>query len=478
MLAETPQPRVKAVPGAPGDLQHAEDAAFLAAAYGLAPYDWQRWVLEAWLAVGVDGRLLAGRCGLAVPRQNGKNVAIEIVELYKMIVQGRRILHSAHQVKTAEEHFYDIVSFFENPRYPELAAMAKIRRTNGKESIHLANGGSLQLVARSKSAGRGYTADDLVLDEAQELTENALGALLPTLSAAPSGDPQVIYTGTPPGPDNDGAAWTRVRDAALAGTDQRLAYLEWSLTGDVDLDDQLGWYAANPSLGGGRLLHQVVADERAAMDPETFQRERLGMWASEVVLSVIAPTAWAACYTPSPPTRGPKAYAVDMSPDRRVATIGAARLDETTGAVHVEVAAHDSTEHGTGWVLAWLTDPARLGTARAVVIDSMSPAAALVVPLQDAGVEVTMTGPADMARACGQFYDRVGAHLLSHYDQPSLNRAVSIARRRAIGSEGGWGWNKKAPGGDITPLVACTLAAHGLVGRKAPKPKTGRAVFA
>ena len=71
-----------------GAMRHADDAAFLAAGYGLEPDDWQRLTLRAWLSE-TAGKWSSGRCGLAVPRQNGKNAVLEMVELYKMVVLGR-----------------------------------------------------------------------------------------------------------------------------------------------------------------------------------------------------------------------------------------------------------------------------------------------------------------------------------------------------------------------------------------------------
>lgn len=177
-----------------------EDAVFLAAGYGLAADDWQAHVVRTALARRPDGKWAASRVGLSVPRQNGKNGAVEILELFKMVVLGRKVLHTAHEVKTARKAFLRLCSFFENKRrFPELAEMVEsIRKTNGQEAIVLNNGASCEFIARSKGSGRGFTVDDLVLDEAQELTEEALAALLPTLSAAPSKNPQTFICGTPP----------------------------------------------------------------------------------------------------------------------------------------------------------------------------------------------------------------------------------------------------------------------------------------
>ena len=110
----------------------------------------------------------------------------------------RDSLHTAHEVKTARKAFLRLAGFFESARqWPELAALvSEVRRTNGQEAIVLTNGGSVEFIARSKGSGRGFTVDDLVCDEAQELGTEAYAALKPTISAAPSGDPQtcLLYT--------------------------------------------------------------------------------------------------------------------------------------------------------------------------------------------------------------------------------------------------------------------------------------------
>ena len=84
---------------------HVDDCAFLASAYGLTPDPWQTTVLECWLAVEKNGRMRAGRCGLAVPRQNGKNAILEALELAAIYLFGEMlVVHSAHKFDTSQEH--------------------------------------------------------------------------------------------------------------------------------------------------------------------------------------------------------------------------------------------------------------------------------------------------------------------------------------------------------------------------------------
>ena len=134
---------------APFEFSSGQDAGYLASRYGLAPDPWQQTCLDNWFAEYKNMRLIHSRVGLSVPRQNGKNAVLEMVELYKMVIQGRKILHTAHEVKTARKAFTRIAGFFENERaFPELAEMLKsIRRTNGQEAIELNNGASVEFIA-------------------------------------------------------------------------------------------------------------------------------------------------------------------------------------------------------------------------------------------------------------------------------------------------------------------------------------------
>jgi hypothetical protein len=212
------------------------------------------------------------------------------------------------------------------------------------------------------------------------------------------------------------------------------------------------------------LNPETVADERVAMDGDTFARERLGMWASHSHLHVIDPDVWRAAATAAPPLDGPVAFGVDMNPERTRLAVAAAT--KRAGLVHVEVVKHEPTSAGTAWVVDWLV--ARWATSVAVVIDGQSPARALVDALAAEHVKVTVTGAAELVTACGQFHDRVRDGTLTHFDQPVLNRAVLSAQKRTVGDGGGWAWSRKGTS-DVSPLVAATLAMHGvLTSRRRP----------
>lgn len=456
-----------------------DDAAFLSAAYGLDPDEWQRLVLSDWLArAGRSGKYSSLTCGLAVPRQNGKNAVIEMRELFGMVQLGEKFLHTAHEVKTARKAFLRLASFFDNERkWPELAELVKeIRRTNGQEAIVLTNGGSVEFVARSKGSGRGFTVDVLVCDEAQELSDDALEALMPTTSAAPLGNPQWIFTGTPPGPSANGEVFTRTRDDALSGKSSRLAWHEWSCDGAVDLDDPLSAASSNPSLGG-RLQWDVVAGERARFSDEGFARERLGMWDSAGSQRVISADSWQVLAQPNlVDAGGAVAIAVDVSPDRSTATIASASW-ASSGVPYVDVV--ESRRGEPDWGVQRFVDICSRHDVRAVVVDGASAALSLVDPMRQRGLTVTVTSARQMAAAFGGFYDAVMDGRLAHLDQPLLNSALGAARKRKIG-DSGFGWSRKDSESDITAVTAATLALWGLTSSEIaekPRARTGRACF-
>jgi hypothetical protein len=449
------KPRVRLAPRSVSS--DVDDAAFLSSGYGLTPDDWQEDVLDDWLGRRRDGRWSAATCGLAVPRQNGKNGIIEIRELFGMVALGERFLHTAHEVKTARKAFLRIASFFENRReYPELAALVEsIRKTNGQEAVILNNGGAVEFIARSKGSGRGFTVDVLVCDEAQDLTDEELAALLPTISAAPLGNPQMILTGTPPDPEKGqaGEVFTRVRSDAEAKRDKRMAWTDYGPPDGrmPDVDDRSKWSEHNPALGI-RLAEAEVIRERSLMSPETFARERMGWWGDPATASSTAfgEGRWQGC--------------LDEDLDQVVAAVGVAvafdRMHASIGAAGMvgdllAVGAIDRRE-GVGWLVPEL---ARIQQERScpVVVDGGGPTADLIPAMEAAGIALTVTKTNDVKDACAGIFDRVQDKALAHPGHIELDQAVAAASKREVGDR--WAWARKSSAGDISMLEAVTLAA-------------------
>lgn len=458
----------------------AEDATFLASAYGLIPDDWQIPILEDWLSRRPDGKWCYGRCGLAVPRQNGKNGVIEVRELFGMVVLGEAILHTAHEVKTARKAFKRLQHFFgkkandPDARYPDLNALvAEVRNTNGQEAIFLKDvydddgnfvrrGGSVEIVARSSGSGRGFTVDVLILDEAQNLADDELEAIRSAVSSAPLGNPQVIYTGTPPNREKGelGVVWLRVRQGA--GKDKRLTWTEYGVPDGPmpDIDDIDLLFEVNPALelrhgnGAYGLTMDVVRDERGDLSPEGYARERYGWWGNPYTVrrGVIDMDQWRNLRVDAaPPTKG--TIVLDVDADLQWTSIGVAAAGPDDK-VLVLVNRLAGTDGGVEQVVKLRAELAQ------VVEVALTPAAGSVfsAALTKAEIEHNVLTQAECGRACMSFQDMVRNGSAVHVNQQELNDAARNAITRYV--NGAQVWDLRDRSIDISPIVAGSTAAH------------------
>lgn len=454
-------PQVRSVPRY--SVSAGREAIELAASAGLYLYPWQQDVLIDALAERPDGRWLTPHVAVIVARQNGKGAILEARELAGLFLFGERhILHTAHEMRTSFEAFRRIVGLIEG--CADLSRRVKgIKQGNGKEGIELLNGARLQFIARSKGSGRGFSGDCLIYDEAYALTDEQVDASTPTLSA--QWNYQTWYTSSPPLDAATGEPLYRMRDRALKGEDERLAYFDWGAESGVDLDDPGVWAATNPSLGY-RIELETIVDERAAMTDEGFGRERLCIWPKRAGSSwaVIPEADWRALADSGSELADPVAFAIDVTPDRSMTAIAVAgrRAD---GLGHVEVVDH---RRGTGWVVERVLELKKRWKPCAVVIDVTGPAGSLVGDLEAEGVELVKPFSRQAAAACGAFWDAIcgkddvtGEPLraLRHLDQPMLATALAGAVKRPLADT--WAWNRKDTTVDISPLVAVTLAHWG-----------------
>lgn len=454
-------PLVASVP--PGDDVDAEDAIFLASRYGLTPDPWQELVLRSWLSRRRDGRWSASRAGLAIPRQNGKNALLEIRELFGVVVLGEKWLHTAHEVKTARKAFVRLASFFENPReFPELADLvADIRKTNGQEAIVLTNGGSVEFVARSKGSARGFTVDCLAIDEAQELGDEALEALVPTTSAGPARNPQWIFTGTPPGPKANGEVFTRTRLAGKGGKDKSLSWIEWGAPRDADLDDRAAWAQANPALGY-RLSLSVIEEERKTFDDTGFARERLGQWDEFDENATLSPLAWANVTDSDVDVRRlpNPVLALDVAPNHVAASIVAVAVDPVRGFPVLELV---ERRPGASWLVARARELAEQYGAT-LALNSSGPVGSLIPELGETPYTDVRGG--EYGKACGLLVASVNDRSVRHRGEAEFGAAVVGLRVRASGD--GFTFSRVGSSVDITPIVAAAVGLWAASQGRAP----------
>lgn len=432
----------------------AQEAIELAEQVGFDLDEWQQYCLRRMMrerGTSPDAGWKVRSTGVFVPRQNGKGGLLEARELAGLFLWGERGVHTAHEIKTAASAFKRLEFWIENNDWLRKQVRA-IRKSNGREAVEMHDGRSLVFGTRTSGAGRGLTAELLIIDEAQEATDDQLEALVPVQSAV-GPRAQTLWTGS--AGDDEAEVWARLRERGLTGDDPRSLVLDWSAPEDCDIDDPRFWAMSNPAFNV-RVMEETVSDERGLMSDDGFARERLGIWQKRIGDPVIDERTWRACMDPTSTRRGAVAFAVDVTPDRKHSAIGVAgrRAD---GLWHLEVV---QVGEGTDWITARVAELVERHNPCATVLDRASPAASLINELTRSGVDLLVTGPQDMAQACGAFFDAATASppALRHIDQPPLSTALGAATKRRLGDA--WAWQRRDTT-DISPLVAVTLAMWG-----------------
>lgn len=479
------EPRVKVENG---DIAYSDgdDAAELISRVGMTLFPWQNKVLIDWCARDSEDAPSFTTCVLAVPRQNGKNAILEAFEFYQLAICGAHILHTAHRVKTAKKSFQRLVKYFNDKRNRDVCALVeKVRYTNGEEAIYLKNGGSIEFSARSRAGARGF--DDInvvVFDEAQDLTDEQLSAIMYTLAASATGYRQMIFTGTPPDDSSPGDVFARNRDAAMKSTARRTCFHEWGIV-DLppksatfqDLIDDI--YATNPSMGY-TLDIDFTEDEFNKASIDGFARERLGWWSSQSTQAAIKKTDWDAAYIDKDdaPTEGKKAFGVKFSPDGSLVALSACRMPESAPAF-IECVATGSLADGIGWLTDFLCTEEMEETTAAIAVDGRNGSGALLVALRDvySSRALMVPGTRGVIDASSMFEQALKDRGVTHWDSPNgeqaaLDQSALGSIKRPIGSDGGWGY-----GGEDSAIIESAVLAYWAARTTKRSPEEGCEIY-
>jgi len=503
-----------------GDYASAELIHLWAPAFGYDLDDWQRWWLAEACGTRPDGRWAAFEVAGICSRQNGKNAMLEVRELGGLFLFGEgMIIHTAHEFKAAAEHFRRVRDTIAS--YDELSKRVKrVMTSHGDEAIELrptptlvfgpgakrvrkSVTGRLRFLARSRGSGRSFTADCVVYDEAMFLTDEQVGASMPTMRAVPN--PQMYYTASAGMKDSVQLAMVRRR---ILRKDPTVMGAEWSIDPHLDTcprdevrgrkanhyvvcsrhddrDDPRSWAKANPAFGR-RIFYDHFSREFASMSPSAFDRELLGVgdWPpEEESWSVVSQEAWDGCAMTDPGGAvRPLAFALDVNPEMTVATIAAAwERPEPQLTVARKVYFSDGAEfsaaqprgrrvvleiprgcsrEGTDWVIPRLAELRRQWRPSAICIPRNGPAASLADAAERLGMEITKASSADEAAAFALMVTGIRNKEIVHLGRenaPALWSAVASAETREVG-DGGRSWSRRNSEEDITPVTAATLA--------------------
>lgn len=455
----------------------------------IEPHPWQKWFLiHAFEIIDLpDGawRLRFRTIILLVGRQCGKTTLGTIIALYFLYQLGvALILGTAQDVANAEDIWALCVEMAQ--ANPDLAEQIQhVWFTNGAKRLQLKGGRDYRVKAANRKAGRGKSADLVLLDELREhqtwdayaaLSKTGMArknALLLCMSNAGDGTSVVLrhfrirahrMLGDPDGIVAAlGDSEVTVDDSALEDT--ALGLFEWSAAPGMDVRDPKAWAQGSPSLG--YTIDFSTMKAACADDPEdVFKTECLCQWVTAAVTPPFPVGAW---------EKGKDAssfiapdsqlwFGVDVSDDRNRSSIAVCGLrpDRT---YHVELIEY---RPGVGWLQGWFAEraPKYRGMRVALQVKG-SPVAAMadIIGAVD-GVDIVPCQGADVAGWCGRMWDAVAACdeqnesdsvPVYHLPQPALDLAANIAATRPLG-DGAWAWDRKKSLEDISPLVACTMA--------------------
>jgi hypothetical protein len=412
------------------------------------------------------GRLAYSEGGVTIPRQEGKSTFIEAKATHRCSATGfyggrQNVLYTAQTRQKARKKW-------EEGFLADLKASAAFRGrvdpslANGNEHIRFPDGSSFGIEAVTEKAGHGDVVDEAYIDEAfahqdWRLEQAFRPAMITRVNKL------LMWISTAGWLDASPYLEAKVEAGRRAVAEDRrsgLAYFEWSAPADADPGDEAVWWQCMPALGRTISIEAIRAEYQKALDEaklNEFRRAFLNQWvpkAAPDVWSVIPEAAWTALADPDSQPAGPLAFAVAVDGrEGRRGSIGVAgrRAD---GLLHAELADY---QPGTSWIVPRLAEMHRKhgGT---VVVDAAGYEGSLIQPLEAAGVPVTKPAARDVAAGFGQFCDAVtDSKSLRHLGQAPLDAALAGAAVRDVG-DAGRTWGRRAAAGDISPVVAVTLA--------------------
>lgn len=428
---------------------------------GRTAQEWQELLLSDILAVNEDGLWTHTKFGYSVPRRNGKNEIAAIREVYGL-THGEKILHTAHRTTTSSSASKRLADILNGIGYQEVARPKKGEKYEkaytyskqfGLERIIVLDesGGSCDFRTRSSKGGLGEGFDLLVIDEAQEYTDDQESALKYVVTD--SKNPQTIFCGTPPTPVSSGTVFVKLRNATLAGKTANGGWAEWSVDKLSETRNRELWYETNPSLGT-IFTERSVLDEIGTDDVD-FNIQRLGLWLKYNQKSAISKTEWNEMKVSTlPKMKGPLFVGIKYGHDgNNVAlSIAVKTIDEK---VFVETIDCRDVKVGNQWIIEFLTNP----SIKKVIVDGANGQQILADTMKKHGIKTPIFPTVkEVIVANAVFEQGISQCNICHADQPSAEQAVTNCEKRAIGTNGGFGYKALKEGIEIAILDSMILA--------------------
>ena len=423
---------------------------------------WQRDMLRDWGAADDSGQFVHRRIGASIPRQAGKSMAAVAWSCFLAAAMGMQVLYTAHNYSTTCEMLRRVKEIFgskagdEDAPHPELNKLvAEYDGATAQEAFYFKSGGSIHFSTRTKTAKLGFGFDVIIIDGAQELTDEHEQALLPTMTSGRGWNPQLVFIGTPRRPGSPAHEFEDMRTEAYTSPKPDLCWWEWGVSEVGDIFDEGRWAQANPSivLGTANVVAIRIGCESLKHTEEKrmrFAQEYLGWWLPPQGAVVAIPAKdWERAAVPLAmvPKRGVKAFGVKFDKCGMRVCVSAA-LRTASGPDYVELVFDEPTSKGIDWLADWLAKAE--DTTAEVWIDGKAGAgdlAARLDALECARKYVHRPTADQVASAASGLALSLAEKVPSvvHWDAPgggqeALDRSVRTSGKRKIGGDG-WGFD-------------------------------------
>lgn len=432
-----------------------EEAIKLYESTGRKAMEWQQLLIYDIMALNPDKLWTHSKFGYAVPRRNGKNEVITIRELWGL-KNGEHILHTAHRTTTSRSAWERLKQLLDDAHIEHKDSGAL-----GQEVIRVkSTGGRVDFRTRTSKGGLGEGFDLMIIDEAQEYSDDQETSLKYVVSAAQN--PQSLFCGTPPTTESSGTVFMHMRETILSKGIDDTGWAEWSVEEAHKQNDVDAWYETNPSLGV--ILTERAIKQEIGPNELDFNIQRLGYWIRYNLKSAVSRAEWDELQCKKLPDLRSKIFVgVKYSKTDTVAVSIAIRT--TDNRIFVEGIDCRPFRAGTDWIVAFLAGI----DYKAVVIDGQSGQQILKDAMRDAHLyQATLPKVVDVIKANATFEERLASKELCHMGQPSMICSVTNCEKRTIGTNGGFGYRSINEAYDIA-LMDSMILAQWICGQKTKK---------
>lgn len=432
------------------------ELAQIATELGVPFMPWQRLVADVGCEYDPETGIPAYRTVIVtVMRQSGKTTLELTWQFHRGILwptQPQRIAYTAQTAQEARKKLVEEQYDSQIALSPLDRLVRQVKRGMADTAVIFETGSRIDVVSTSETAGHGPSRHLAVIDEAwADEDDRREAAFRPSMLTFP--DAQMLIFSTA-GTERSNYLRRKIeagRQAAEEGRTDGIAYFEWSVPDDADIDDPDVMRRYHPALGR-TISWKVLCADRLAMSDSEYRRANANQWRASQDRAIPV-DMWEAA-TSERVAPDPQVFAIDAHPDRLFASVVVA--DDRGRA---ELVSH---EPGVLWITERIVELANRWDAP-VVIGKRGPLAHLIERLEAAEVKVIPYTGFEYVSACGSFWDRLAAGRLQMRKHDAFDKAAAAARKRSVQGGDAWSWTRATDDDDVSPLVALTLATDAAV---------------